>query len=279
VAVLEVGDTGNRMTGEPFGCSIGSPARTGPDSGGRRLRTRLALVAAIVAAHGGRVEPREAPGGGARFRTVLVRMDGNGNPGGEPRGAPGGRCNPTAGRYRPRTMKALHTTVLTALIAALALSVGACGSSTRAGGPAAGPSTTVTLPVEPTSSAPADPGVTPSAPVTLGPSGPVVPPGVEVVPAGQVDSSALPEYVQPRDVYSFDGGRSLQVFGMAADPCAGIAADLVDQSAEAVKIVLRPMMAPQGGTDVCTQVITAKPATVALAEPLGQRTVYLSEAR
>lgn len=176
-------------------------------------------------------------------------------------------------------MKALRTTLLTALTAALALSVGACGATTQTGSSSASPDTTATLPVEPTSSAPADPGTTPSAPVTLGPSGAVVPPGVDLVPAGQVDASALPEYVQPRDVYSFDGGRSLQVFGMAADPCAGIEADLVDQSADAVKIVLRPMMAPQGGTDVCTQVITAKPATVALTEPLGQRTVYLAEAR
>lgn len=176
-------------------------------------------------------------------------------------------------------MKALRTSVLTALTAALALSVGACGAGIQTGSSAASPDTTATLPVEPTSSTPPDPGATPSAPVTIGPSGPVVPPGVDVVPAGQVDASALPEYVQPRDVYSFDGGRSLQVFGMAADPCAGVEADLVDQSAKTVKIILRPMMAPQGGTDVCTQVITAKPATVSLDEPLGQRTVVLSEAR
>lgn len=120
-------------------------------------------------------------------------------------------------------------------------------------------------------------------PVTIGPNGPVVPAGVTEVPAGQVDATALPQYVEfGNKVWQFDDGFSLQLFASASSGCTGAEARIVDQSADAVKIVVRPLDQPQGGRpddSMCTQVMTPVPVTVALDQPLRDRKVLLSAGR
>jgi two-component system OmpR family sensor kinase len=73
VAVLEVVDTGPGMPSEAAGRAFERLYRADPSRsrshGGAGLG--LSIVAAIVRAHGGRVELRTAPGKGARFRVLL----------------------------------------------------------------------------------------------------------------------------------------------------------------------------------------------------------------
>jgi hypothetical protein len=119
--------------------------------------------------------------------------------------------------------------------------------------------------------------------VTIGPNGPVVPAGVTEVPPSQVDASALPSYFEfGSKVWSYDGGFALQLFAAASSSCTDAEAVVVDQSADTVKIVVRPLPAPQGGRPddgVCTMVMTPKPVTVTLDSPLQDRTILLSAGR
>lgn len=174
--------------------------------------------------------------------------------------------------------------------AAVVLALTACGQRTDAGGAGSGsesPSTVVPTTGAGTASAssavpPSQPPASPSPPVTVGPSGTVLPPGVTQVPKDQVDAGALPEWYQIRDVWMFDGGRSLQMYAMANNGCAGVEAKIVDQSDAAVRIVLSSMLVPQGGSpdgQMCTQALEAKPVVVHLEAPLGDRTVVLAEGR
>jgi hypothetical protein len=133
-------------------------------------------------------------------------------------------------------------------------------------------------------SAPKPPGgATPSAPVSISPTGVVVPEGVRQVPAAQVDSSALPVYYEHRgEVWQFDDGRSLQVFAAASSACTDAEAVVVDQTQDGVRIMLRPLPRPAGGRPdggACAAVVTPRPIVVTLAEPLGDRTVYLGMGR
>jgi len=134
-------------------------------------------------------------------------------------------------------------------------------------------------PAEPTPPA----GATPSAPVTMGPNGPVVPPGVTQVPEAQIDVSALPAYYDHRgDVWVYDDGYSLEMFAAASSGCSEAEAVVVDQAPEAVRIMLRPLAQPQGGRPAdrpCTAVMTPRPVTVKLSEPLGDRKIYLGVGR
>jgi predicted small lipoprotein YifL len=151
-----------------------------------------------------------------------------------------------------------------------------------------GPS--VTAPVPPLSTSiqrPPEPkppaGATPTPPVTMGPNGPVVPPGVTQVPAARVDVSALPAYYEHRgDVWVYDDGYSLEMLAAASSGCSEAEAVVVDQTPEAVRIMLRPLAQTQGGrpdSRPCTAVMTPRPVTVRLREPLGDRTVYLGIGR
>jgi hypothetical protein len=148
------------------------------------------------------------------------------------------------------------------------------------------PSTSTDVSAEPPgggTQAPPPAGTTPSAPVSLSPSGPVVPPGVRQVPSAQVDASALPEYYEHRgEVWVYDGGRSLQMFAAASSGCGGVEARLVDQSDSAVRIILRALPQPQGGSPdspACTAVITPRPVTVGLDAPLAERRVFIAASR
>jgi len=120
-------------------------------------------------------------------------------------------------------------------------------------------------------------------PVTLGPDGPVVPDGVTEVPAAQVDASALPTYFEyGNKVWQYDGGFSLQMFASASTSCSGVAARVVDQSSDTVKILVQPLDQPQGGDPdggVCSMVMTPRPVTVTLDTPLQDRKIVLSGGR
>jgi hypothetical protein len=120
-------------------------------------------------------------------------------------------------------------------------------------------------------------------PVTLGPNGPVVPQGVTEVPSSQVDASALPNYFEYGDkVWTFDGGFSLQLFAAASSGCSDAEAVLADQSADTIKIMVRPLDGPQGGRpddQMCTTVMTPKPVVVTLDTPLQDRKILLSAGR
>lgn len=129
------------------------------------------------------------------------------------------------------------------------------------------------------SGTPLDAPSSPPLPVGTGPTGAEGPPGARLLPAGQVDTSALPPYYTERNVWAFDNDRSLQMLVMARDACAGVEATVTEQSPSAVTVVLRALDAPQGGPpdgQICAQVLLPKPATVRLAEPIGTRQVRLS---
>jgi hypothetical protein len=192
-------------------------------------------------------------------------------------------------------MRALLTTAIAAL--ALGVLAGCGGAST----PAASDQTTTTSSERPSKTPPETP--TPSdvatpqppeagkpqnpvsgePPVTIGPDGPVVPEGVTEVPAAQIDATALPLYVDfGNKVWQYNDGFSLQLFATATSGCSGAEAMVVDQSSDAVKIVVRPLDQPQGGRpddSVCTQVMTPVPVTVTLEQPLRDRKVLLSAGR
>lgn len=120
-------------------------------------------------------------------------------------------------------------------------------------------------------------------PVSIGPNGPVVPPEVTEVPADQIDASALPTYFEyGNKVWAFDGGFSLQLFAAASSGCSDAEAVVVDQSADTVKILVRPLDQPQGGKPddgACTMVMTPRPVVVTLDSPLQDRLIILSAGR
>lgn len=145
---------------------------------------------------------------------------------------------------------------------------------TPAGGPSStekpGASSSVTVPDK--SSAPAPPTAATG-----------VPKGAAQVPAAQVDASALPSYYQHRgEVWVYDGGYSLRTYAMATSGCTDAEAVVVDQSAAAVRIMLRPLPQPQGGRpdgQMCTESLQPRPVTVKLTAPLGDRTIHLAAGR
>lgn len=144
------------------------------------------------------------------------------------------------------------------------------------------PPSTVVEPTPPAGGKPQNPsGGEP--PVTVGPDGPVVPAGVTEVPAAQIDATAVPKYDDySHRVWAFDNGLSLQMFAMASSSCTDVEAVLVDQSPDAIKVMLRPMDGPQGGRpddQMCATVLTPRPVVVALDTPLKDRKIYLAEGR
>ncbi|HEV7649922.1 MAG TPA: hypothetical protein VGP26_17380 [Actinophytocola sp.] len=194
-------------------------------------------------------------------------------------------------------MRALLPAVVATLAAAVAVGLAGCGQDAAPASDTSSPAPTTATgtgsatasvpPLDKPVPRPPEPkppaGTAPSAPVTMGPNGPVVPAGVTQVPAGQVDASALPAYYDsPGDVWVFDDGYSLEMFAAASSGCSDAEAVVVDQSSGAVRITLRPLAQPQGGrpdSRPCTAVMTPRPVTVRLAEPLGDRTIHLGIGR
>lgn len=189
-------------------------------------------------------------------------------------------------------MRALLFAML-ATVAAVGLAGCAGTTGTSASAPGSSESPAVSRPPSspvpsqpaPSPSEPKPPAGKPSAPVSISSSGElVVPDGVTTVPADQVDSSALPAYYEHRgQVWMFDDGYSLQMFAAASTGCSDAEAVVVDQSGTDVRITLRPLPAPPGGMPddggVCTTVMTPRPVTVTLDQPLGDRKIYLASGR
>lgn len=102
------------------------------------------------------------------------------------------------------------------------------------------------------------------------PDGPTAPPGGEAIPAGQVDAAALPEGY-PRLVWTQEGGSVVGAYGQEGG-CTRVRADLVEQTAELVRIRFVEVTPTTGP---CTMDLRFPPLTVPLGEPLGDRTVLL----
>lgn len=187
-------------------------------------------------------------------------------------------CNGPPGGYRPDLMRAL----LCAAAAIAVVGLAGCGSDATPAReqPVGTPSSTATRGSEPplpsTSSAPQKPG---SSDVD-------VPAGATRVPAGQVDAAGLPSYYAHRgEVWLDEDGRSLRMFAMASSGCTDAEAVVSDQSASEVVITLRALPQPPGARPgrpdggVCTEVLTPRPVTVTLNQPLGDRAIQLRAGR
>lgn len=112
----------------------------------------------------------------------------------------------------------------------------------------------------------------------------VVPPGVTELPVSQVDASAVPRYESDfsRKAWLHEDGFTVEVIGYASSGCTGVQGRVVDQTPDAVKIVLSPLDEPQGGKpddSMCTTVMTPRPVAVTLDQPLSDRKVMLSSGR
>lgn len=189
------------------------------------------------------------------------------------------------GRYRLSAMRALKI-VTGALFGVLVL--GACGqeAATQGEGGTSEPAPTSTPTSEPGSEPTSEPGGEPTSepggqpttepPVTEDQSGDVVvPEGVRRLPKAQVDARDVPEYWDHRGVvWVYGGGYSLQTFAMANNGCSGAKAEIVEQSADEVRLRLSSVP-PEDKSKICTEALVARPVVVRLDEPIGDRMVVL----
>lgn len=102
------------------------------------------------------------------------------------------------------------------------------------------------------------------------PGRPTPPPGGSVLPAVQVDATALPEG-HPRLVWTRAGGRVVGVYGQEGG-CGRVRAELLEQAGPQIRIELVETIPTTGP---CTMDLRFPPLSVQLDEPLGERTVVL----
>jgi len=117
------------------------------------------------------------------------------------------------------------------------------------------------------------PTTTPAPPVT-GPAfpGPHLPAGATPVAGKQVVASSLPASF-PRMVWTDKGGTELGFYGEAGG-CFTSNATVVQQSDSQV-VVRLVQQEPGTGSRACPMYVRYQPMSVALAKPLGDRTVVL----
>ncbi|MEV7555876.1 hypothetical protein AB0N89_40195 [Amycolatopsis sp. NPDC089917] len=160
----------------------------------------------------------------------------------------------------------------------IVVAVSACGAQNQAAEPAAGPgsgtlSTVPPSPTAPPSSAP--PSVPGSQPGMPGAPRQEVPEGSTKVPDKQLDGSALPaDY--PREVYTSNGGTILNIRGQEGG-CGHATAEAAQQDGTRVTVNLTELKGQTG--QMCTMDIRHPVISVALAQPLGERTVVLKQMR
>ncbi|MDQ3402912.1 MAG: hypothetical protein M3548_05900 [Actinomycetota bacterium] len=186
----------------------------------------------------------------------------------------------------------MKTSLFTAGAVLALLALTACGQSTdQAESPVSTQPTTTVVPTTTESAPPttASPSVVPAPPtgepttpsgpqVTIAPSGVVVPPGYQEVPVTQVDAKALPDGYSERRVWVSGDGKTVQAFAIAPDSCTMVEGHVTGSDDGMVKIALNAMAQRQGGPEqVCATVITPRPVTVTLKQPLEARTVVLVE--
>ncbi|WP_191254297.1 hypothetical protein [Amycolatopsis oliviviridis] len=132
--------------------------------------------------------------------------------------------------------------------------------------------------VPPSSSAPSVPGGLPGQPGQPGQPGAPrqeVPEGSTKLPDKQLDASALPaDY--PREVYTSNGGTILNVRGQEGG-CGHATAEATQQDGNRVTVNLTELKGQTG--QMCTMDIRHPVISVALAAPLGERTVVLKQMR
>jgi hypothetical protein len=157
----------------------------------------------------------------------------------------------------------------------------ACGSDDSA--PSAGQPPTTSPSSTPSSTPTSGQGSPPASSAALPPPGGStatgLPPGATPVPKTQVDTSGLADTGVPTEVAMTADGRILTLTVMARDACTGLEATITEETAEHVKVLVTPMLLPQGGPpdQVCAQVLTPRQVTVALKEPLGSRQLFVTE--
>jgi len=166
-------------------------------------------------------------------------------------------CNQGSAGFRLHGMRHLGVVVGTGI---LMLLVAGCagGGSTASVQPGSGLSVSSTT--------------APSSPVSPVLPGTQVPAGATPVPDNQVKASALPSQF-PRTVWFDKGGTELGFYGLAGG-CFTSNATVVQQT-DAQVIVRVVQQQPGTGTRACPMYVRYKPMTVALAKPLGARTVVL----
>ncbi|MGV9300541.1 MULTISPECIES: hypothetical protein [Amycolatopsis] len=134
----------------------------------------------------------------------------------------------------------------------------------------------------PTSMANAPASGTESAPASASTSTSVPPPGkpqfdppqgAQRVPDNRVDGAALPKTF-PKEVYSDNGGTVLVVRAEEGG-CGHALGEAVEQSAQKVVVDLSETKAQTG--QMCTMDLRHPVISVALAAPLGERTVVLKQ--
>ncbi|MDV6014477.1 hypothetical protein [Haloechinothrix sp. LS1_15] len=92
------------------------------------------------------------------------------------------------------------------------------------------------------------------------------------VPPERIDGSALPEGY-PTEVVIRDGGRTLVITARESSGCVTASAELAGQADRHVTVLLVHTRAE--GDVMCTQQVSYPEVTVALDEPLADRTVLL----
>ncbi|MFC3447990.1 hypothetical protein [Amycolatopsis speibonae] len=126
--------------------------------------------------------------------------------------------------------------------------------------------------VPPSSPAPSVPGSLPGQP---GAPRQEVPEGSTKVPEKQLDAAALPaDY--PREVYTSNGGTILNIRGQEGG-CGHATAEAAQQDGNRVTVNLTELKGQTG--QMCTMDIRHPVISVALAAPLGERTVVLKQMR
>ncbi|MGQ0838726.1 hypothetical protein [Actinokineospora sp.] len=174
----------------------------------------------------------------------------------------------------------MRISLLTAGAVLALLVLTACGQRADQVGVGAAPETTTV--VISTSSAPPPEvsGPVPAPPqVSVDPTGVAVPPGLRELPPTQVDAKGLPATYTDRRVWVSADGTVLELIAVAMDSCAGVEGRVVEATASAVRVALSPMAQTQGGPEgqICATVLTPRPISVPLGEPLGKRTVVIVE--
>jgi hypothetical protein len=169
----------------------------------------------------------------------------------------------------------MRTTVKLLGTGLLLLTVTACAAGTGAGGPAASstgpetPTTSTTLSSVP----PATPAPAPPPSPTVGRPTQGIAPGDDVVAETQVDARGLPEGY-PRSLSRALDGKTL-VLQAEEGGCRRISARVGDQAAQQVVVLVTVTSAPKG--QMCPDYIKEIKIPLALAEPLGTRTVVLRQ--
>lgn len=171
---------------------------------------------------------------------------------------------PATPRLRPEHMKHIATALVAGAV--LVLAAGCAHQAATAGaGSSVAP---VTLSAPPATTAPGGSGVV--GPVL--PNG-QLPPGAVLVPATQVDASALPR-AYPRQVWTDSGGQILGLTGEQGG-CTSSSARLTQQTAAQVTVLVQQGSTAGGESRECPMYLTYKPIEVHLSAPLGQRMVVL----